>query len=92
MQYGLYVSGKDNLYAFLIHYVVFNYISKAAYVLIGNKDRYALFSEHYLGWIQLTAGFFLTLVAIQIWMCITMQVKTRRDTIEKKNKKVAHKD
>lgn len=69
---------KISPYAFLICNVVYTYISGALYVFIQNKDIYNLIHEQYLGWIKITIGLFLALVATQIWMWISMKMKKKK--------------
>lgn len=57
-----------SVYGFLIHSVIFTYFSKVVYFVLGNSDAAKLFMKQYGSWINLTLGFFLTLVACQIWI------------------------
>lgn len=55
--------GNISMYIFLIHAVVFRYIMAVCKKFASEK-----FEFYYSGWIKLTAGFVLTLIATKIWM------------------------
>lgn len=65
----MFYLGNISQCAFLIHYVVFRYISAVCTVLFGKE-----FVVNYGGWIKLTIGFILTIFVVQIWKRYVEQV------------------
>ena len=71
-------AAKISPYGFLIHYVVFNYLKNVIYLIIGDKKAYQIFRIQYLGWIILTLGVLLSLIATQIWMYLMEKIKAHQ--------------
>lgn len=69
---------KLSMYCFLIHTVVFRYIDAAVYRVIGNDKAAELFNLQYGGWIKVSIGILLSLIATQIWIWLTNRISTAK--------------